>query len=168
MKGKYRTKLYDETDLRLRLLPIIPDFKQNSHVLYNKELTNNIFSVDWLNRQRSLLLFVYKQREPKVFSHSLVTLYWKLTNRGGVRWNTSFWNGKAFGQENKVTQCCACSRVIWLNHMAWVDIKGHILVGFFMPVNCVLEKNTCSGIKTLTAMLQNHEQKHQIVSIYYT
>jgi len=46
IKGKYRTKLYDEADLGLRLLPIIPDFKQNSHILQNKKLTNNIFSVD--------------------------------------------------------------------------------------------------------------------------
>jgi len=81
-KGKYGTKLYAKLDLRLRLLPIIPDFKQNSLISHNKKLTNTILFcfVDWLKRQRSLLLFVYKKKKPKVFSHILVTLYWKLTN----------------------------------------------------------------------------------------
>jgi len=82
IKGKYGTKLYAEADLRLRMLPVIPDFKQNSLILHDKNLTkDNLFCVvDWLNRQRRLLLFVYKLKEPKLFSRSLVTLYWKLTN----------------------------------------------------------------------------------------
>jgi len=40
IRGKYGTKLYAEADLRLQLLPIIPDFKQNSLILHNKKLTN--------------------------------------------------------------------------------------------------------------------------------
>jgi len=46
IKGKYGTKLYAEADLRLRMLPVIPDFKQNSLILHDKNLTkDNLFCV---------------------------------------------------------------------------------------------------------------------------